>query len=98
MRVRSLCLLLLLTLIALPAWSAAPAASPETLPQITLADILAPAPAPLAASAAPDIFQEFACVPCSSDAYCQSLCECSAAVCTFNSFCQKKICNCTVCP
>ncbi len=90
MRVRSLCVLLLLALIALPAWSA-----PEPVPQITLADILT---APVATNAAPDIFQEFACIPCSSNAYCQTLCECSAAVCTFNSFCQKKICNCTVCP
>ena len=104
MRVRSLCILLLLALAASPAWSAEPAVSPagpawpEPVPQVTLADILAPAPTPLAASSLPDIFQEFACVPCSSNAYCQSLCECSAAVCTFNSFCQKKICNCTVCP
>ena len=98
MRVRSLCILLLLTLAALPAWSAEPTASPEPVPQVTLADILSPAPIPLAASSLPDIFQEFACVPCSSNAYCQSLCECSAAFCTFNSFCQQKICNCTVCP
>ena len=92
MRVRTLCILLLLTLSALPAWSA------EPVPQITLADILAPAPASVAMNAAPDIFQEFACIPCSSTAYCQSLCECSVAVCTFSSFCQKKICNCTACP
>jgi hypothetical protein len=95
MRVRTLCILLLLTLSALPAWSAAPAAS--SVPQITLADILAPAPAELAANG--DIFQEFACIPpCSSTAYCQTLCECSVAVCTFSSFCQKKVCNCTACP
>lgn len=98
MRVRILCTLLLLTLSALPAWSAAPAASPEPVPQITLADILAPAPTPVATNAAPDIFQEFACIPCSSTSYCQSLCECSVAVCTFNSFCQRNICNCTACP
>lgn len=94
MKVRSLCALLLLTLIALPAWSAAP----EPVPQITLADIFSPAPTPLAAGSVPDIVQEFACVPCSTTAYCQTLCECSVAVCTFNSFCQRKICNCTACP
>lgn len=98
MRVRSLCALLLLTLIALPAWSAAPSASP--VPQITLADILAPAPAPpLETAALPDVFQAAACIPaCTSNAQCQSICECAAAVCAFSSFCQKRVCNCTVCP
>lgn len=94
MKIRSLCLLLLLTLAAVPAW-----ASPEPVPQVTLADILSPAPAPIAASELPDFFQEFACFPsCTSDAQCQSLCECSAAFCAYNSYCQKRICNCTVCP
>jgi len=96
MRVRSLCLLLLLTLTALPAWSAEPAASPSA-PQVTLADILAPAPAPAASGLG--IVTAFACFPaCTSDAYCQSLCECSVAFCYFSSSCQKRICNCTVCP
>lgn len=93
MKIRSLCLLLLLALAAVPAF-----ASPEPAPQVTLADIFSPAPAPAATGALPDIFQEFACVPCSSDAYCQSLCECSIAYCTYRSFCGRKVCDCTVCP
>ncbi|MEA2562333.1 MAG: hypothetical protein QOH06_3837 [Acidobacteriota bacterium] len=98
MRVRFLGILLLLTPVALPAWSAASAASPEPTPQISLTDILAPAPASLATSAFPDIFQAAACFPsCTSNAQCQSLC-CATAVCTFSSSCQKKVCNCTVCP
>lgn len=99
MRVRHLCILLLLTLVALPAWSAASVASPGPVPQITLADILSPAPAPLETSALPDVFQAAACIPsCTSNAQCQAICECAAATCYFNSFCQKRICNCTVCP
>ncbi|HET9226290.1 MAG TPA: hypothetical protein VFR31_06465 [Thermoanaerobaculia bacterium] len=92
MRTKALCLLLLLALCSVPSFA-------EPAPKITLADIYSPTPAPAETAAAfPDIVQAFACVPCSSNAYCQTLCECTAAVCTFNSFCQKKICNCTVCP
>jgi hypothetical protein len=82
---------------ALPAWSAEPAASPGPAPQVTLADILAPVPAPAASGLG--IVTAFACFPpCTSDAYCQSLCECTVAFCYFSSSCQKRICNCTVCP
>lgn len=91
MRTKALCLLLLLALSSVPAFA-------EPAPKVTLADIFAPSPAPAETAGFPDIIQEFACIPCSSSAYCQSLCECSAAFCTYNSFCQRNICNCTVCP
>ena len=103
MRMRSLYLLLLLTLAVLPAWRAAPATSPAT-PQVILADILAPVPAQLAPSeldfGSPmnSAQQKAACFPtCTSNATCQSLC-CATAVCQFVAACNKKICNCSVCP
>jgi hypothetical protein len=107
MRMRSLCLLLLLALVALPAWSAAPAMSPATAPaapQVTLADILAPAPAQLAPaeldfSSPMNGAQEMAgCFPtCTSNGTCQTLC-CATATCRFVAACNKSVCNCSVCP
>lgn len=92
MRLKALCFLLLLTLAALPAFA-------DPAPRVTLNDIYSPAPAPTETVELPDFFQEFACFPaCSTDAYCQNLCECSLAYCVYRSFCGKKVCDCTVCP
>ena len=92
MKTKALCLLLLLALTSVPAFA-------EPAPQVTLADIFAPASAPAPAAALPDIVQEFACFPaCTTDAYCQNICQCTIAYCVYRSICGKKVCDCTVCP
>jgi hypothetical protein len=95
MRVRALCLLLLLVLAAFPAWSAAPETSPA--PQVTLADIFAPAPVETGGILEVTPQAAFCFPACTTNAYCQSLC-CATAVCATRPGCQTRVCNCSVCP
>jgi len=105
MRVKSLCLLALLILAALPALSAVPAAPPSPTPPVTLADILAPAPAQPAP--APDLtlasshrpLLKLGCRPiCTTTEQCRTLCNCVTAVCETFTGCTNKSCNCSACP
>ena len=105
MRVKSLCLLAVLILAALPALSAVPTAAPSSTPTVTLADILAPAPAQPAA--APDLelvsshrpLLKLGCRPiCTTTEQCRTLCNCVTAVCQTFTGCTNKSCNCSACP
>ncbi len=109
MRVKSLCLMVLLTLAALPAWSAAPAASLSSIPQVTLADILAPAPAQPSAPQDPTLdrglisshrpLEKISCSPsCTTLQQCRDVCGCLAANCKSVFGCSNRVCDCTPCP
>jgi hypothetical protein len=109
MRVKFLCLLVLLTLAALPAWSAAPAASPSSTPQVTLADILAPVPAQPAAPRDLTLdlglisshrpLDKISCTPaCTTLQQCRDFCGCLAANCKNTFGCSNRVCDCTPCP
>jgi hypothetical protein len=105
MRVKFLCLLVLLTLVAVPVWSAVPAAPPSSTPPVTLADILAPASAQPAT--APDLgvisshrpLAKISCTPsCTTITQCRDACGCTAANCVNVFGCANRVCDCTPCP
>jgi hypothetical protein len=105
MRVKALFLLVLLTLAALPAWSAVLAAPPSSTPPVTLTDILAPASAqPVTA---PDLgvvsshvpLAKISCTPsCTTISQCRTFCGCLAANCVSVFGCSNRVCDCTPCP
>lgn len=105
MRVKFLCLLVLPTLAALPAWSADPAASPAPTPQVTLADILTPVPAQpgapldLGPISSHRPMERVSCSPaCTTITQCRDFCGCTAANCVNTFGCFNKVCDCTPCP
>ena len=107
MRVKSpLCLLILLTLAALPSWSAPAGAPSPAVPEVTLADILAPVPAQPTASLDLGLFfvprpqEKIACSPsCLSYSECRTICDnCAFANCKTVFGCSNRVCDCSTCP
>jgi hypothetical protein len=104
-RVKFLCLLVVLALAAPAAWCASAAEPSSSSPGVTLADILAPVPAQDAPTLDLGLLsghhpqEKLGCFPkCTTNAQCQDLCACTVAVCQLFTGCPTKSCNCSPCP